>query len=187
MASYQEQTDESPGGIKRTKQREVTSFETFPDSQHNEYIDIYPPVQVQLGEYATVVYTHTHTQAFSHLHRDIFATLYPNSPTTTTTATTTTRATAFETLKVVFVNISQIPEKKNSANKRKSETKKERNRNAQMKYEKENMFEIKNCPSMDPRQTQTRRATETRDCIQSQSRHRHRHAAIDTVVSLACV
>lgn len=26
-----------------------------------------------------------------------------------------------------------------------------------MKYEKENMFEIKNCPSMDPRQTQTHR------------------------------
>lgn len=141
---------------------------------------------MQLGAYATVAYTHTHTQAVSHLHRDIFATLYPNSPTTRTTATTT-RATAFETLKVVFVNISQIPEKKNSANKRKSETKKERNRNAQMKYEKENMFEIKNWPSMDPRQTQTRRATETSDCIQSQSRHRHRHAAIDTVVSLACV
>lgn len=53
---------------------------------------------------------------------------------------------------------AEIKRKRRAERKRKQverEKKAKKQRNAQMKYEKENMFEIKNCPSMDPRQTDT--------------------------------
>lgn len=124
---------------------------------------------MQLIAYATVIYTHTPTLRY---FRHSLSKQSDNSSSNKSDSIRNTQSSFCEYLTNTRKEKQQqqrrrrrrrrrkaaeIKRKRRAERKRKQveREKKRRNRNAQMKYEKENMFEIKNCPSMDPRQTDT--------------------------------